>query len=733
MAYTPTAWQDHVTDNSGNVIQQGTPVSAKNLNNMEQGIVAAHKQFEEQASQSRQIGHGPNLIKTDRASGADVVIHGRTLVNLLGTTGSFEADSDGDGVADGWIPINAFGVKTLDSINVSQGTKSQKVTAISSDTSPSRGVFNVFPTVAGDKYLVLFDVFTDGPNVEAAFYNSKTSVWLGGAGGSTNKTIYGKFKAIDTASKIYLYNGAAPGETGNVWFDGVRLYKIDEATYQKIDIDPEYTGDRLVAKYPYVDGIKHLEDFGMSLVGINQIPPVTSSAWILHSNAKVLGPYELQLNAVSDAEHSTCTIPVLPNTTYRFSWDGNEGLAYVEELDVSMGFVRSSKLEPFTTLSVTRYIRIFASNHQMGAGTFVFRNMMLVLGDNVPESFVPRNDDYLYLPFTLAEGDSFDSRLGTVTRFMKTGVIMDGTLPWGYNYEEYSGSKTVYCVNGYPSGYPVSYLEKWDGSILERADPVNSPGKYVIDGVGTLKINISNSESGWMDRINPSANAIKAFFNGWKANNTDGTTYTSWVSILDSSTPTINAEAWVAANKAPGWRGWGTLSYKVIDAVRETVLPEGSIGLHEGGNVLELLEGVVVRELVTPQLNAAYGVYTIGNIAFPSSRTKYRVQKFLTIFKDNKEDTDNWYFVPVSNAYGNVYADILASDFDPSAKYYVTYIDLDKYKRTVNAIAAEVFYKTNQKAVVDGLVQDMADVKTTASINARSLAEVYKRLKALGG
>lgn len=41
MSYTKTTWQDHIKDGSGNVIQQGTPVNAVNLNNIENGIVNA--------------------------------------------------------------------------------------------------------------------------------------------------------------------------------------------------------------------------------------------------------------------------------------------------------------------------------------------------------------------------------------------------------------------------------------------------------------------------------------------------------------------------------------------------------------------------------------------------------------------------------------------------------------------------------------------------------------------
>ena len=43
--YSNTFWQDHVVDQNGQVIQQGTPLSARNLNNVENGIQDAHMAF----------------------------------------------------------------------------------------------------------------------------------------------------------------------------------------------------------------------------------------------------------------------------------------------------------------------------------------------------------------------------------------------------------------------------------------------------------------------------------------------------------------------------------------------------------------------------------------------------------------------------------------------------------------------------------------------------------------
>lgn len=54
MPYIPTEWRDHIVDPiTGEVIQQGTSVSATKLNNMERGITEAHEASE--ASLSRTV------------------------------------------------------------------------------------------------------------------------------------------------------------------------------------------------------------------------------------------------------------------------------------------------------------------------------------------------------------------------------------------------------------------------------------------------------------------------------------------------------------------------------------------------------------------------------------------------------------------------------------------------------------------------------------------------------
>ena len=64
MGYKKTVWNDHVVDGEGVVVQQGTPVNAENLNNMEKGI--------------------ENSVSKD---GGDTIAGGVKLKSITGETG----------------------------------------------------------------------------------------------------------------------------------------------------------------------------------------------------------------------------------------------------------------------------------------------------------------------------------------------------------------------------------------------------------------------------------------------------------------------------------------------------------------------------------------------------------------------------------------------------------------------------------------------------------------------
>lgn len=82
MTYQKTFWKDRIRDSQGNIIQEGTPVSAGHLNNMENGIAAAHELLTEQEKETFLLSCGLNVLNSPDGSPLDIEIQGQTLISL---------------------------------------------------------------------------------------------------------------------------------------------------------------------------------------------------------------------------------------------------------------------------------------------------------------------------------------------------------------------------------------------------------------------------------------------------------------------------------------------------------------------------------------------------------------------------------------------------------------------------------------------------------------------------
>lgn len=83
MVYQKTEWKDHVVDQStGKLIQQGTPVSAKNLNKIEQGIADAHNILETSSRLKQTLKTGVQVVNGDISSLVGIQMEGLTLVPM---------------------------------------------------------------------------------------------------------------------------------------------------------------------------------------------------------------------------------------------------------------------------------------------------------------------------------------------------------------------------------------------------------------------------------------------------------------------------------------------------------------------------------------------------------------------------------------------------------------------------------------------------------------------------
>lgn len=84
--YSKVGWKDHVKDGTtGAVLQQGTPVSASNLNKMDVGIELAHQKLEGANRQTQAVSHGLQVLNGDVNAPVSLQMEGRSLVSLLNT------------------------------------------------------------------------------------------------------------------------------------------------------------------------------------------------------------------------------------------------------------------------------------------------------------------------------------------------------------------------------------------------------------------------------------------------------------------------------------------------------------------------------------------------------------------------------------------------------------------------------------------------------------------------
>jgi hypothetical protein len=294
-------------------------------------------------------------------------------------------------------------------------------------------------------------------------------------------------------------------------------------------------------------------------------------------------------------------------------------------------------------------------------------------------------------------------------------------------------------ANGYTTGTAVTN---------ELTGQLASNGTYTFANAGAYRnvvVEKSTDGSTWLPAVENTD--FKIDISGTKAVLTNlslsplyfrisynyGVTVNSWASLVDGSAPATNTLAYVSANMAPGFTPY-KLSYVRSTPVTEIVTDkvEGD-SVVNGATQVEVGSGVIIREKITPSINGQwyefnfYGHPTIGN-----SNAKYKVDKFLGVYK-NGVRISKYNVVKDAYSYGNQRISINTTDYDPTAEYTFTYLLLDRHLFTTNILAVTATYDSSLKSVVDSVVAKQSDLASNQQALIRSVAELYKRVKALGG
>ncbi|KHL97369.1 hypothetical protein QW71_00740 [Paenibacillus sp. IHB B 3415] len=677
------------------------------------------------------LGPGLSVVTADQnGSELDLTVSGRTLMNLIGNSG------DGESLA-GWSLSGISPV--LDTTRKRSGGASYKFAATSASASVMVKDITV-PLDITKYYVALAWVY-----IESYASGGGSVMHLRDIGTATNRysstaatatigswqLVYIKIPnnntLVGSGFRFYLGHTSANDFVFNM--DDVRLYEVTSAEYAAIGTT--LTGEAIDAYFPHVSGKQHVQGVAITKQGRNLIPGSSVSG--IHANLSINGPYDIVLaaTAADQASNIIDNLIVKGNTTYTFSINitatAGQGRIQISEYSVDGSPIKTASTTitstfTWTTDSNTSYVLVRTRN--TAAGTITYKNWQLELGSTAT-TFTPAEPQSVIIPVTLGQvGDVRDSVYSAGTEWMyvervKKNVDLNGTQAWGF-YGTGSGFKNITANMSIPAGGgdgdDKAILLRYDNLLMRNSDGSvtawTQADRFRLF-TGSIYISISNIDSGWVDAVNPNANVVKALMNGWKSTANNGTAYTSWVSIIDGSAPATNTEAWVAANKAPGWTAWATLDYALASAVTPVIIPnaEGSITLHPGGNQISVETGVIQREKVVPKLDSGsyYIISQSSTNYWGNAKLRHPARVILAVFKGAENDTRNWTFTP--DTYGGLNARTLPANYDASADYYVTYSALDKYALTANVTDTASTWRTGLGGVTSDLVQSVAELR----------------------
>ncbi|MCU5595094.1 BppU family phage baseplate upper protein [Bacillus mobilis] len=513
------------------------------------------------------------------------------------------------------------------------------------------------------------------------------------------------------------------------------LYEVDQATYNKINVDPEYSGQKLFDKFPYVQGVQHLNPV-LTAEGGNLIPPFTDGAWRLHANSRVMAPYELELNATNWNQDNDVRVRVNANQTCTLSFPAAcvfkiNSISSNGAIKQILNDTKSSSVTFVTPAETTELQIILRQENQAGVSKFL--NPMLTLGDK-PKPFIPRNPSYLYTNAVLVGQNGVNDVLfqddgqWKVLRKWEWDVVLDGSLSWAFVNDK-NGVKSF--KNPISAGGNKSTLTtKFNGGILSSTlYNIDIADNSYMHSDGYTYVTVSDTDTGFRGSYTPTSDEIKAYFNGWKSKTSDANGKPiAWKSLVDDKDSPTQTLAYVRANRAPNYSPY-KLTYQLAAPRVENVQVEGDLAV-SGMTQVRVDSGVVVREKVKPN------VYT--NTVFINSavsKLAYRVDGVIEVYKNGQIDK-NWTLVSRNTSesdyvpLGKGFARATIASFDPTAEYTVTYLTLDKHQYTTNVVDAKGMYNQSIRSTVEELTVKQSDAATGLSILQNIVTDVLARLKA---
>ncbi|WP_128893776.1 hypothetical protein [Longirhabdus pacifica] len=681
---------------------------------------------------------GLNVITTDKATPLYPNIKGRTLLNVLGDKG---------GIVTGTFNNNYSSI-SYDTTEFIVGNQSLKIT-ISSDKGFGTGYYSGLKLEHTKHYILMADVKNGNAQSIKLYIDTKLNDEYSHMVGNeiTQQQFQPSYIKLDAASfqndngiNIHGYVRGDDGQYG--YMDALRVYEITKEQYDLIDVHPEWTGNKLAEKFPYVNGIQHttpiIRKRGKNIIPTNGFYNMTDE---VIEKEYIVTPFVTNINKPSvtekkiaytydfdhDANISHYTISADIEVTnvggnngffVEFAEIDNEGITVYKGSIYNMGYLKESGHCSFTLTPQPDTVKILANwvVDKEATGTWIITNPMVSVGkQDLP--FESPNHDRLQINTPLGSGldgsspDELYFKEGTayISRHWEKDIPLYGSLDWYFTsqqegYKEYainnivkddSGSKDgeyVYGGSGDRKFYPY-YADFREPDTVNIASSVSD---------GHLYIRIRDEVTGFTNEYTPKAKEIKAFFNGWKVKTHVDGVPTSWVSVVDDSEAPTQSLDFVASNHARYYEPY-LLCYRRSQPIEEQAYVEGALSLHAGDNLIRLYDD---ETALTPL-----------NVAIKYNTSIASVQEALVAEVNDVKST------AISKS-----GDIITGDFIHDCKtqqhafYFSRQGRKDKEFLSVNVgdITALLHYKNDEAASRIKFSIENTDTETTDGVNANA-------------
>lgn len=543
-------------------------------------------------------------------------IDGRSLINILGDAGNFESLT-------WWTASASAPTISLDTANARYGTNAMK--AVSTATG-GFGFYREIPIDNTKTFLLVVDALKGtADSIQLMALTAGGASTLAQSVASTSNVYNVHYVKLtpailggNTTIRVYM-RGVASAVGQTMYADGARLIELSSADSAKIDVDAEYTGDKLAAKYPYVGtGINPVQTPTIDVVQDNILPALRDSAWSNVGAVSITDDYRITFTASAGSQQGIYGfVPVIGGQTYALSvnregTDGRIRISQVASLPAVVDLVPPSYYNAdnftFTPVAGCNFIMVYFTNESAAgvntAGVKTFTNPVLMPGSVAP-TFKPQRKTTFRANTELcatpdgAVKDTFKYVNGKPKRIANLRrVVLDGTLPWAWS-TDLVGSKQVrlpsgVAVGGAKTGISGNVATKYDGKVLVEGQ-ANAADQFVISAIdGAFYVCIADPDSGWSETYTPSAAEIQAYFYGYKMyqEGSDGATpYSSgnkwWKEVGRTTAGGTNILPTAPATGAWGWKPY-QLQYQLSTPVIEDVAITGAAVVERGANTVTL-------------------------------------------------------------------------------------------------------------------------------------------------